>query len=130
LVLAVLSATGRDVASAAQAPRISKPRPVPADIPPNVLPLPPAQIDQTLAIEGQDLKARKTETRLSVPVFVNSQGPYNFIVDSGADTSVVGLRIANNLQLPLGEPAILNSMTSRDIVDRVKVAQLTLGTKA
>ena len=42
------------------------------------------------------------------------------VVDSGADTSVVGLRIARSLQLPLGSPAILNSMTARNIVDRVK----------
>ena len=67
------------------------------------------------------------ETRLTVQVLVNGRGPYNFIVDSGADTSVVGLRIARGLQLPLGTPAILNSMTARNIVDRVKVAELTLG---
>lgn len=127
MAFAVPTATAREVTSAEPA-KVGKPRPVPADVAPNVLPLPPAKYDPTLAIEGQDLKARKTETRLSVQVFVNSRGPYNFIVDSGADTSVVGLRIANNLQLPLGEPAILNAMTSRNIVDRVKVEQLTLGT--
>jgi hypothetical protein len=58
---------------------------------------------------------------------VNDFGPYQFIVDSGADTSVVGLRIARNLQLPLGTPAILNGMTSRDLVDRVQVDKLSLG---
>jgi hypothetical protein len=58
---------------------------------------------------------------------VNGNGPYNFIVDSGADTSVLGLRIARGLQLPLGTPAILNSMTARNVVDRVKVAELKLG---
>jgi hypothetical protein len=73
------------------------------------------------------VKARKVETRLTVQVLVNGSGPYNFIVDSGADTSVVGLRIARSLQLPLGSPAILNSMTARNIVDRVKVDHLTLG---
>jgi len=73
------------------------------------------------------VKARKIESRLSVDVQVNGTGPYRFIVDSGADTSVVGLRIARSLQLPLGSPATLNGMTSRNIVDRVKVAELTLG---
>ena len=53
---------------------------------------------------------------------VNGRGPYHFVVDSGADTSVVGLRIARDLQLPLGTPAILNAMTDRNLVDRVKVA--------
>jgi Aspartyl protease len=113
-------------ATAAEPPRISKPRPAPPT-PPNVLPLPPAAIDNTLAIGGEEVKARKVDTRLSVDVQVNGSGPYRFVVDSGADTSAVGLRIAHNLQLPLGTPAVLNGMTSRDVVDRVKIGQLTLG---
>ena len=84
-------------------------------------PLPPAYIDNALDVGGDDVDARKVETRLSVEVRVNGRGPYQFIVDSGADTSVVGLRIARELQLPLGTPAILNAMTARNIVDRVKV---------
>ena len=48
--------------------------------------------------------------------------PIDFVVDSGADTSAVGLQIAKNLQLPLGTPAILNGMTGSEQVDRVKVA--------
>ncbi len=93
-------------------------------------PLPPAQIDNSLAVEGEDIDARKVETRLSVEVRVNGRGPYQFVVDSGADTSVVGLRIARELQLPLGSPVVLNNMTDRNIVDRVKVDELTLGSTA
>jgi len=124
--LLVVSLAG-DVAVAAEPPKIRKPMP-PPPTPPDVPPLPPAYFDPKLAIGGEDLKARKIETRLSVPVFVNGRGPYRFIVDSGADTSVVGLRIARELELPLGTTAILNGMTARNIVDRVKVDQLTLGT--
>jgi hypothetical protein len=90
-------------------------------------PLPPAVIDNRLAVGGDDIDARKVNTRMTVEVQVNGRGPYRFLVDSGADTSVVGLRIARDLQLPLGTPAILNGMTARNIVDRVKVDQLTLG---
>ena len=121
-----LSCVTGDSALSAQAPRISKPRPAPPT-PPNVPPLPPAYFDPNLAVGGEDLKARKIETRLSVDVLLNGRGPYRFIVDSGADTSAVGLRIARSLELPLGTPAILNGMTSRNIVDRVKVGQLTVG---
>jgi hypothetical protein len=112
--------------TAADPPKISKPKPAPPG-PPNVPPLPPAQFDPTLAVGGQDVKARKIDTRLSVDVLVNGRGPYKFIVDSGADTSVVGLRLAQSLELPLGTPVILNGMTDRNIVDRVKVNQLTVG---
>jgi hypothetical protein len=111
----------------AEPPRISPPKPADPATTPNVLPLPPAQIDNALAIGGNDVKAREIDTRLSVDVKVNGRGPYHFLVDSGADTSAVGLRIAHDLELPLGTPAIVNGMTSRDVVDRVKVAELTLG---
>ena len=124
--LGLMLSAGAVCVAAAEPPRIRKPGPAPST-PPNVPPLPPAVFDPTLDVGGQDLKARKVETRLTVQVLVNGRGPYNFIVDSGADTSVVGLRIARGLQLPLGTPAILNSMTARNIVDRVKVAELTLG---
>src|SRR5690242_9020976 len=118
------------LASAAAAgdepPKISKPKPANTPLPEGQA-LPPASLDSSLSIEGEDIKAKKIESRLSVEVQVNDTGPYRFIVDSGADTSVVGLRIAKALELPLGEPAVLNGMTSRSLVDRVKVDKLTLG---
>jgi predicted aspartyl protease len=64
---------------------------------------------------------------MTVEVMVNGTGPYRFVVDSGADTSVVGLRIASELQLPLGAPAILHVMSGSSRVDRVKVDELQLG---
>ena len=81
----------------AQAPRISKPKPVPPATPVTMPPLPPAQFDNTLTIGGEDINARKVDTRMSVDGQVNGRGPYRFLVDSGADTSVVGLRIARDL---------------------------------
>ena len=125
----VLVSPARDVAAATseQAPQISKPKPAPPPTPGVVPPLAPAAIDNSLAIGGADVKAHEVSTRLNVEVQVNGRGPYRFVVDSGADTSAVGLRIARDLQLPLGTPAVLNGMTSRNIVDRVKIAQLDLG---
>ncbi len=106
--------------------RPSAPRPAPDDR--AVLPeLPPAQIDNDLAIGGEDVAARKVETRLSVEVGINGTGPYKFIVDSGADSSAVGLKLANQLGLPLSTPVTLYSITSRDIVDRVEVETMELG---
>ena len=125
--LAGLTGIPTGVAAAAEPPKIGKPIPIPPGTPSDVPPLPPAQLDPSLAIGGEDVKAKKVETRLSVDVEVNGRGPYRFIVDSGADTSAVGLGVARELQLPLGTPAILNGMTSRDQVDRVKVDRLTLG---
>ena len=122
-----LTAATRDGTALAEPPRIMKPRPAPEDQPPNVPPLPPAYFDPALDVGGTDVNAKKLETRLSVDVSVNGRGPYKFIVDSGADTSAVGLRIARDLELPLSTPVILNGMTSRNLVDRVKVAELGFG---
>ena len=130
LRLGLVLALGLAATAAAQVPpappRIGKPRPAPAT-PSDVPPLPPAQIDNSLAIGGQEVDARKVKTRLQVEVGVNGVGPYRFVVDSGADSSVVGLRVAESLRLPLGSPAVLNGMTARNIVDRVKVDRLSLG---
>jgi hypothetical protein len=127
LAFAALAVLGTaSAAAASEPPQIGKPRPAPST-PPNVPPLPPAEFDSTLAVGGKDLTAREVETRLNVDVRVNGRGPYRFVVDSGADTSVVGLRIAHDLELPLGTPLILNGTTARNVVDSVKVAELTIG---
>ena len=110
----------------AQAPRIGKPRPAPAT-PSQLPPLRPAEIDNSLAIGGEAVKARKVESRMTVDVQLNGRGPYRFVVDSGADTSVVGMGVARDLQLPIGATAVLNSMTARNVVDRVNVDSMTVG---
>lgn len=119
-----LSVLGGDSGGAAQTAKPAKP----VRVEPRAMePLPPAVIDNTLAIGGEDIKARKIETRMTVEVMVNGKGPYRFLVDSGADTSVVGLGLARRLELPLGKPAILHATTASALVDRVKVDELILG---
>jgi hypothetical protein len=121
----VLSVVTGDVAAIAQAPGENKPK----HIPPTgkMPPLPPAVIDDTLAIGGEDINARKTASRMTVEVMLNGRGPYRFLVDSGADTSVVGLRVARALQLPPGQPLVLNGMTATSIVDSAMVDELSFG---
>lgn len=124
LVVAAIAAGGLAFAPASSAPRKSKPEKLPAA---PMATLPPAIIDNALEIGGDDVEARKARTRMTVEVQVNERGPYRFIVDSGADSSVIGWKVANALALPLGRPAILNGMTSTSRVDRVLVDSLTLG---
>ncbi len=103
----------------------AKPRPI--DPAAQMPPLNPAVIDDTLVIGGEDIDARKVRSRMTVVVRVNGNGPYRFVVDSGADSSVVGQRIARALQLPAGTPVILNGMTESTRVERVLVDELQLG---
>jgi len=70
-------------------PKVSKPRPAPPSAPVQIAPLPPAQFDNKLSIGGDDINAKKVETRMSVEVEVNGRGPYHFLVDSGATMTTI-----------------------------------------
>ncbi len=107
------------LAVGAAPPKTLAPAPMP--------PLAPAEHDPTLDVGGKQVAARKVDTRMTVAVKINDTGPYRFVVDSGADTTVVGQRIAKALALPPGRPVILNAMTATSRVDRVLVDALTIG---
>lgn len=101
-------------------------RPVPT-APSRMAPLSPAVIDDALAIGGDDIDGRKVRTRMTVGVQVNGQGPYRFVVDSGADSSVIGANLARALAMPLSTPVTLHGVTGSAVVDRVRVETLGLG---
>jgi len=110
------------------APQLSAaPKRKPIDPAYKMPPLRPAVIDDNLDIGGEEIAARKIRSRLTVEVGVNGTGPYRFVVDSGADISVIGSRLASGLQLPPGRPAMLNSITESRRVERVLVDALQLG---
>ena len=90
----------------------------------------PAEFDENLKVGGEEIDARMLRSRMTVDVHINDQGPYRFVVDSGADTSVVGTKLAAKLGLPPAEPAYLHSMTESGMVDQVEVDELRLGPTA
>lgn len=89
--------------------------------------IPPATLDPGLEVAGESLAARQLRSRLFVDVRVNGQGPYRFLVDSGADRSVIGRRLALALALPSAGIAKLHSVAGATQVDTVHVDRLTLG---
>ncbi|MBX7502246.1 aspartyl protease family protein [Qipengyuania sp. YG27] len=92
--------------------------------------LPAAEFDETLAIGGEEIGARKLRSRMTVDVMVNGTGPHKFVVDSGADSSVVGERLAGRLAMPAGTPAMLHGVTESKLVNRVMVDEIVLGPTA
>jgi len=50
--------------------------------------LPSAEFDETLAIGGEEIGARKLRSRMTVDVMVNGTGPHKFVGDSGSGSSV------------------------------------------
>jgi predicted aspartyl protease len=87
----------------------------------------PASIDNNLEIEGEALDADRLKNRMFIDVKVNDSGPHRFLVDSGADRSVVSDGLAAQLKLPAGEPVRVQGMAGARDVATVEVAALTLG---
>jgi predicted aspartyl protease len=46
--------------------------------------------------------------RMTAPVWVAGQGPFAFVVDTGANRSVISAELADRLQLPRGPPQAVN----------------------
>ncbi|MET0269445.1 MAG: retroviral-like aspartic protease family protein [Sphingomonas sp.] len=90
--------------------------------------LPPAALDDTLEIAGDPLAARMLATRMAVGVTVNGSGPYRFVVDSGADRTVVGAALAARLALPAAGTADLRDVGGASRVGVVRIATLRVGT--
>jgi predicted aspartyl protease len=67
------------------------------------------------------------DQRLTVPVMVNGQGPFNFIIDTGADRSVVSRELADKLALPQSGKATLHSMGGVNEIKTVKIDRLQVG---
>ncbi len=89
--------------------------------------IPAATIDDTLEITGEALAAEERRSRLFLDVRINGKGPFRFVVDSGADRSVVGSALAARLALPSEGKAALRSMAGSSDVSLVYVDSLGIG---
>lgn len=67
---------------------------------------------------------------LLVPVFVNGKGPYNFMLDTSADTSAVYAWFASQQQLPSGKTATISGATSDIEETTTRVESLSLDGRA
>lgn len=74
------------------------------------------------------LALEEIDSRLTVPVAVGSRGPYNFIIDTGAERSVIARELARSLRLEPGKPVSMTSMTGTALVDTVIVPDLSIRT--
>ncbi|NMN06844.1 MULTISPECIES: aspartyl protease family protein [unclassified Novosphingobium] len=67
--------------------------------------------------------------RLTVPVTIGSAGPFAFLVDTGAERTVLTRQTAQVLGLEPSGRARLVSVAGLEDVDLVKVAEISLGTR-
>jgi predicted aspartyl protease len=106
---------------------------VAADPPVPVIPVPvtPAPIaPATTAPDSppQDLKLAFDRTaRLILAVMVDGQGPFDFIVDTGSDRTVISRELADQLGLPPGPAVKMHEPAGVDRVQTVMIERLTVG---
>ncbi|TNE34144.1 MAG: hypothetical protein EP350_02485 [Alphaproteobacteria bacterium] len=67
--------------------------------------------------------------RLTVPVTIDGVGPFNFMIDTGSQATVVTDRVHSQVALPSAGTAIIVGMASRREVGMVEVESLGLGTR-
>ena len=76
-----------------------------------------------------DLEEDRSE-RMTVPVSIEGKGPFAFVIDTGAERTVISRKIADRLALEDEDPAELMSIAGTTMVDMVYVPSLTLGQKS
>jgi predicted aspartyl protease len=100
----------------------------PAIATPVIVPtIPLATIDDSLEVTGEALEAQTLRSRMFIDVKVNGAGPFRFLVDSGADRSVIGAALAERLKLPLDKTVMLRGMAGSSEVQTVLIDSLDIG---
>ncbi len=77
---------------------------------------------------GEDLAFLDAEQRMTVPVAIAGAGPYPFVVDTGAQRSVISRQLARRLGLPAGRRLRLTAMSGISDVESVLIPSLSVST--
>jgi predicted aspartyl protease len=67
--------------------------------------------------------------RMTVPVSIDGHGPYDFVVDTGAERTVIARELASQLDLGEGRKARMHSMSEVSDVTTVIIPELEVGGK-
>ncbi len=73
--------------------------------------------------------ARDASERMTVPVRVDGAGPYPFVIDTGADRTVISRELADALGLKAGDPVRLNGTGGVDLTPTARIGELTVGAR-
>jgi predicted aspartyl protease len=80
------------------------------------------------ADQTPDMKlARSLTSRLTLAVTINGQGPYDFLIDTGSDRTVISRELATALNLAPGPVVHMQESTGDDVVPTVRLTQLQIG---
>jgi len=74
--------------------------------------------------------ATDRDNRMTVPVTLSEQGPFNFLIDTGSQNTVISKRLAAQLSLEPTARAKLISVAGTEMVDTVELDEIALGTRS
>lgn len=95
------------------------------------LPVFAGQDGQQQAAAVDVLAIRKDQwNRMTVPVRVQEQGPFRFLIDTGSQNTVLSKNLAARLALVPNRRARLVSIAGTQIVDTVEIDQIDLGRRS
>ena len=85
--------------------------------------------DETQAADGADIVPIIVDPvyRMTVPVNIDGDGPYNFLIDTGSERTVISSALAGKLDLEFVERALLQSVAGNRVVDTAYIPDLSLG---
>jgi predicted aspartyl protease len=75
---------------------------------------------------GQVVLLGERDTRMTVPVAVGGAGPYPFVVDTGAERTVISRELAGRLKLAPGPMVTVTTMTGSAPADTVVIPSLSI----
>ncbi|MDQ2861519.1 MAG: retroviral-like aspartic protease family protein [Pseudomonadota bacterium] len=85
--------------------------------------------DEAVAAPESLALAQDPTSRLTLAVKVNGRGPFDFLVDTGSDVTVISRELAATLALPAGPRVVMHETTGSDDVQTVTIDRLAIGAR-
>lgn len=126
--LAALAAIAAGLQGAAPAPMMPVTIPAPAPSQSPGAGAAESDAEELSEIEVFQLE-RERFRRMTVPVSIGDAGPFRFMIDTGAQATVLSRALADQLELFERQPAVLVGMASRRPVETTLVEGLVLGSR-
>jgi predicted aspartyl protease len=74
--------------------------------------------------------ANDRSNRMTVPVRMGAHGPFNFLIDTGSQNTVISTKVAERMALKPNARAKLISVVGTEMVDMVELDQIDLGRRS
>jgi predicted aspartyl protease len=121
----------RGLATLAAAPALARAfgGPPPAESPPNIssTSVTDGAAQGAGSGSGSVRAAGATDDRLLTAVSINGAGPYRFLVDTGAERSLMAAEIAQELALPRGRDVLIQGIVQGQRGELVEIGSLRMG---